>query len=80
MTVKIIYDKHSGDAPYIAYNPELDVSSCGLTEKKARENLHEVVGIVLKEAGKKEAGFEKEKRTWKSPRIIFESFRFPATH
>lgn len=65
LSVKIMYDKSSSDAPYVAYNPELDVVSCGPTEKKARKNLHEVVGIVVGEAKKKnklddllrEAGF-----------------------
>ena len=85
MTIKIIFDKSSKDAPFVAYNPELDVSSCGPTEERARKNLHEAVGIVLDEAKRKgkltrllaEAGFEKDKKMWKSPRIIFESFTFP---
>ena len=86
MTIKLIYDKSSKDAPFVAYNPELDVSSCGKSEEHARKNLHEVVEIVLEEAEKKgklndllkEAGFEKEKKNWKTPRIIFEPFSFPA--
>lgn len=53
LTVKIIYDKESSDAPYVAYNPEFDVASCGPTEEKARQNLQEVVKIVLEEAKKK---------------------------
>ncbi|OGM32456.1 hypothetical protein A2803_03225 [Candidatus Woesebacteria bacterium RIFCSPHIGHO2_01_FULL_44_21] len=88
MTIKMMYDGRSKEAPYVAYNPELDVSSCGKTEEKARKNLHEAVEIVLEEAEKKgklnqlleEAGFEKEKKNWKSPRIIFEPFRFPAVN
>jgi len=83
-----MYDGDSKDAPFVAYNPELDVSSCGPTEERARQNLHEAVEIVLGEAGKKgklnellkEAGFEKQRKVWKSPRIIFEPFRFPAVN
>lgn len=46
-TVEISYDKESSDAPFVAYNPELDVASCGPTEEKARENLKEAIEIVL---------------------------------
>lgn len=68
MTIKITYDKTSKDAPFVAYSPELDVASCGPTEKKARKNLHEAVEIVLEEAKKKgrltqlleELGFENQ--------------------
>lgn len=84
LTVKIIYEKESEDAPFMAYTPELDVASCGPTEEKARENLREAVEIVLEEAQRKgkleqllkEMGFTKEKRVWKAPRISFEPFLF----
>lgn len=87
LTIKVMYDKSSSDAPFVAYNPELDVASCGPSEEKARENLHEVVEIVIEQARKKgklnellkEAGFEKEKKTWKPPRVSFEPFFFPVT-
>lgn len=36
---------------YVAYTPELDVSSCGRTEDKARLNLIEAVRLFLEEAG-----------------------------
>lgn len=85
LTVKIIYEKESKDAPFVAYTPELDVVSCGPTEEKARENLREVVEIVLEEAQRKgkldellkEMGFKKEKKVWRAPRISFEPFLFP---
>ena len=85
MTIKITYDKRSKDAPFIAYTPELDVASCGPTEKKARKNLHEAVQIVLEEAKKKgklvelleELGFEKKKDHLIPPRVTFETFLFP---
>ena len=37
---------------YVAYSRELDVSSCGRTENKARQNLLEAVRLFLEEAGK----------------------------
>ena len=46
MTIKIMVDKRSKDAPFVAYTPELDVVSCGPTEEKARQNLHDAVEIV----------------------------------
>lgn len=86
LTVKIIVDKRSKDAPFVAYTPELDVASCGLTEEKARKNLQETVTIVLEEVKKKgklnelleELGFQKEKQQWIPPRVSFESFSFPS--
>lgn len=37
---------------YVAHSPELDVSSCGGSERKARQNLLEAVRLFLEEAGK----------------------------
>lgn len=37
---------------YVAYTPELDVSSCGGTAHKAGENLLEAVRLFFEEAGK----------------------------
>jgi len=54
LTVKIIVDKHSKDAPFIAYTPELDIASCGPTEEKARANLRESTSILLEEIQKKD--------------------------
>ena len=78
-------DKHSKDAPFVAYTPELDVASCGPTEEKARKNLQEAVTVTLEEVkikGKlnellEEMGFQKEKRQWIPPRVSFESFSIP---
>lgn len=86
MTIKITVDNRSKDAPFIAYSPELDVVSCGPTEEKARENLHEAVAILIQEVknkGKlteflKEMGFQKEKTRWIPPRVSFEPFFFPS--
>jgi len=63
---------------YVAYTPELDVSSCGGTQAKAKVNLLEAVRLFLEEADKmgtlrqilEEAGFVKRKSTLQSPRFI----------
>ena len=85
LTVKIIVDKRSKDAPYVAYTPELDVASCGPTEEKARKNLQEAVVLTLDEVRRKgklndlleELGFQKEKQQWIPPRVSFEPFSIP---
>lgn len=85
LTIKIIKDKRSKDAPFVAYTPELDVASCGPSESKARENLHEAAEILLEEINKKgalggfleELGFQKVNKTWVPPVISFEPFSFP---
>ena len=38
---------------YVAYTPELDLSSCATTEAKAHKNLLEAVRLFLEEAEKK---------------------------
>lgn len=50
LTIKLMKDKQSKSAPWVAYTPELDVASCGLTQEKAKQNLAEAVQIVLKGA------------------------------
>lgn len=80
LSVKTIYEPKSKDAPYVAYAPELDVSSCGPTEEKARQHLDEVVQIVFEEAERKgkleelleEVGFRKQQESWLAPRISFQ--------
>lgn len=86
LTVKIIIDKRSSDCSFVAYNPELDVSSCGPSEKKARQNLKEAVGIFIDEVQKngdleellQELGFQKDKKGWVPPSVSFEPFYFPS--
>ncbi|KKQ17984.1 MAG: hypothetical protein US31_C0012G0025 [Berkelbacteria bacterium GW2011_GWA1_36_9] len=67
---------------YVAYTPELDISSCGKTFLEARKNLHEAVEIFLVETAKmntldeilEESGFIREKNNqkirWQPPKII----------
>lgn len=85
LTVKIIIDKRSKDAPFIASTPELDVSSCGPTEEIARQNLKVAVKIFLTEIQRQgklkelliELGFQKNKGGWVPPSLSFESFYLP---
>jgi predicted RNase H-like HicB family nuclease len=87
ITAKISFDKSSKDAPFVAYCPELDVSSCGKTEEKAREMLREAIEIVLEEATKagtlnkylESVGYAKNGRRMSLPKISFEPlyFRIP---
>lgn len=86
LTIKIVVDRRSKDASFIAYTPELDVVSCGPTEEKARKNLKEAIEIVLEEARRggrlkellEEMGFQKEKSRWIPPRVTFEPFFVPS--
>ena len=86
LTIKVFYEGTSKDAPWVSHNPELDVASCGPTEKKARENLKEAIDIVLsgaKEDGNleellTESGFAVDKGKIKPPKVSIEEFVFPA--
>ncbi|MFH1030088.1 MAG: type II toxin-antitoxin system HicB family antitoxin [bacterium] len=62
---------------YVAYVPQLDISSCGKTVKVAKTNVCEAVEIFLDETKKmgtfnevlEEAGFSC-RNGWKAPKII----------
>ena len=64
---------------FVAYTPELDLSSCATTQAKAQKNLIEAVRLFLEEAEKKgslaqileEAGFVRRKSTLIGPRIEY---------
>lgn len=85
-TVKVFLDEKSSDAPWVAYNPELDVVSCGPTEKKARGNLKEALDIVLAGAKKdgnleellKNSGFTVTGSKIKPPKVVIENILFPS--
>lgn len=47
LTIKVFYEGTSEDAPWVSYNPEFKVASCGPTPKKAEANLKEAVRGVL---------------------------------
>lgn len=80
VSVKIIYEPESADAPYVAYSPEFDVSSCGPSEEIARRHLSETVQILFEEADRKgktdelleELGFRKQRRFWQVPRVSWQ--------
>lgn len=63
---------------YVAYVPELDVSSCATTRAKAEKNLVQAVQMFMEEAAKKgslgniliEAGFVRRKQTLLAPKLI----------
>ncbi len=66
------------DGTYVAYAPELDVSSCGDSLAQARARLREAVSVFLEEASRKgtledilaEAGFEKHGKTYRPYRVL----------
>ena len=47
LTVKVFYEGTSRDAPWVSYNPEFKVASCGPTAQKAEVNLKEAIRGVL---------------------------------
>ena len=63
---------------YVAYAPELDVSSCGDSLRQAKARLREAVGLFLEEASRlgtladilSEAGFEKHGGTYRARRVL----------
>jgi len=65
-------------ATYVAYVPELDVSSCGVTSDEARQNIREAVqGFVEASAARgtlteilKEAGYVRGGGAWRAPEFV----------
>ena len=63
---------------YVAHVPELDVSSCGETQEKARANIEDAVRGFLEAAGDKgtldeileEAGYQRQGKEWKAPEFV----------
>jgi len=63
---------------YIAYSPELDLSSCGGSKEKALANLKTAVRLFLEEAGKmgtldqilEEAGYLRRHGKLEAPKFI----------
>src|SRR3990167_7168487 len=84
LTIKLTEDKQSKSAPWVAYTPELDVASCGPTPDKAKKNLEEAVGIVLRGAADDgnlrdlliESGFEIQKSKINPPEIRMDQLKF----
>lgn len=63
---------------YVAYAPELDVSSCGRTGSQAKSRLREAVSLFIEEAAERgtledilvEAGFERQGKNLRPRRIL----------
>ncbi len=62
----------------VAYNPELDVSSCGNTTEEARQNLKDALTGFMKSAKEmgtldeilEQAGFVHVGKSWNTPELI----------
>lgn len=63
---------------YVAYVPELDVSSCGASREDARRNIGEAVQAFVETSGElgtldeilEEAGYEREGNGWRGPEFV----------
>ena len=63
---------------YVAYVPELDLSSCGETDGEARKNIRDAVQGFLETSADmgtlseilEEAGYEHEGDTWRAPDFV----------
>ena len=63
---------------YVAYVPELDLSSCGDTREQARVNINDAVRGFIEVAEDKgtlneileEAGYERVGNEWKAPEFV----------
>lgn len=72
-------------AMYVAYAPQLDISSCGETVEDARKNIKEATELFLEGAAEngtlsqvlEEAGFSFDSE-WRAPELVaFEKMRVP---
>ncbi|EKD22797.1 MAG: hypothetical protein ACD_83C00265G0002 [uncultured bacterium] len=50
LTIKVFKEGSSEQVPYVAYNPEFDISSAGQNEEKAINMLKEAISIFLQGA------------------------------
>lgn len=76
----IAYTVHTfkENGTYVAYVPELDVSSCGATIEDARRNIRDAVrGFLETSAGMgtlneilEEAGYENKGDSWEAPEFV----------
>jgi predicted RNase H-like HicB family nuclease len=63
---------------FVAYVPELDLSSCGESEEKARHNIQDAVQGFLETSAEmgtlteilEEAGYERHGSTWRPPEFV----------
>jgi predicted RNase H-like HicB family nuclease len=63
---------------FVAYVPELDLSSCGTTDEEARKNIRDAVRGFLETSAEmgtlaeilEEAGYARDGDTWRSPEFV----------
>jgi predicted RNase H-like HicB family nuclease len=63
---------------YVAYVPELDLSSCGATDDEARRNIRDAVDGFLETSAEigtlaeilEEAGYERVGEAWRAPEFV----------
>ncbi len=63
---------------YVAYVPELDLSSCGASDEEARKNIRDAVRGFLETSAEmgtlaevlEEAGYERHGETWRAPEFV----------
>ena len=82
LTVKVFKEASSKSYPFVAYNPEFDISSCGKTQEEAQKMLKQAINILLKGAEEdktlntvlEDAGFSSNLQ---KPEIYFSLFSLP---
>jgi predicted RNase H-like HicB family nuclease len=64
---------------FVAYVPELDLSSCGATDEEARKNIRDAIRGFLETSADEmgtlaeileEAGYEREGEIWRTPEFV----------
>lgn len=78
LTISLTLHVWKENRTYVAYAPELDVSSCGDSLSQAKTRLREAVGLFLEEASRlgtlgdilSEAGFVRQGNTYRPHRVL----------
>ncbi len=83
--MKIIYSVivFKEENQFVAYSPQLDLSSCGSSAEEARKMLKKAIKLFLEEVEKMgtskevfaELGYKKEKNVWTPPQLVEISLR-----
>jgi len=63
---------------YVAYAPELDVSSCGASGEEARRNISEAVQAFVEASSEmgtldeilEESGYQRDENGWRGPEFV----------
>jgi predicted RNase H-like HicB family nuclease len=78
LNIRFTVDVWKEGTTYVAYAPELDISSCGDSVAGAKARLREAVTLFLEECSRKgsldviltESGFEKRDKSYRPRRIL----------